>query len=197
MRILLVLFTILFATSVAAQGNYNIRPGDTLRIEVLEDPSLNRNVLVLPDGQISFPLAGSIQATGMSTSQVERSITSRIAENFATEPNVFVAVSNIPQQAEGPLDAEPTIDVYFLGEVRTPGLRAIAPGSTILQALSQSGGLTEFAATKRIQLRRQFDSREYVYRINYKALSDGATIEGNISLSDGDVILVPERRLFE
>ena len=85
------------------------------------------------------------------------------------------------------------------GEVATPGPKAILPGSTVLQALSQAGGFSKFAATKRLQLRRidPQSGAEAVYPINYKALSQGATLKGNFVLREGDVILVPERRLFE
>ncbi len=94
-----------------------------------------------------------------------------------------------------------TISVYFLGEVAAPGEKALASGTTLLQALAKSGGLTNFAAQKRIQLRRTnaATGQQALYTLNLKALMDGA--EGgnshNITLQNGDVILVPERRLFE
>jgi polysaccharide export outer membrane protein len=92
-----------------------------------------------------------------------------------------------------------TIDIYFLGEVNTPGLREVAPGTTLLQALAQSGGLTRFAATRRIQLRRTNPQtgQQWVAEIDYRALANGAALATDITLQDGDVILVPERRLFE
>ena len=96
-------------------------------------------------------------------------------------------------------EEEETIAIYMLGEVAKPGLVEVKPGTTILQALSQAGGLSPFAATKRVQLRRRDpqSGQEYVYKINYRAISDGAALTGNVYLSEGDVILIPERRLFE
>ncbi len=81
----------------------------------------------------------------------------------------------------------------------TPGLREVSPGTTILQALSQSGGFTNFAALRRIQLRRTDPrtGRNQVVKINYRAISDGAALSNDFALADGDVIVVPERRLFE
>ena len=186
------------ATFAAAQSEYRVQPGDTIAIEVLEDGSLNRSVVVLPDGRFSFPFAGTVRAAGRTVSQIEASVTAGIAENFADQPTVFVSIVPRERRSSGPAAAR-TIDIYFLGEVNTPGLREVAPGTTMLQALAQSGGLTRFAATKRIQLRRS-DSRGRNPRIipfNYKALTDGASLASDITLKDGDVILVPERRLFE
>lgn len=190
----------LAATMAVAQQEYRVRPGDTLAIEVLEDTSLNRSVVVLPDGRISFPFAGSIQASGRTVAEIEQAITAGISSNFAVRPNVFVSAQPGDRAAYATGGGGSSrIDIYFLGEVNTPGLVEVSRGTTLLQALAQSGGLTRFAATKRIQLRRT-DPRtqaQKVYRINYKALTEGAALNNDIRLRDGDVILVPERRLFE
>ena len=91
-----------------------------------------------------------------------------------------------------------TINIFFVGEVNEPGVRAVEPGTSFLQAIAQSGGLTQFAATKRLQLRRTNDSgQQSLVTINYRALSRGAQLEQDVIMVDGDVILVPERRLFE
>lgn len=180
-------------------GNYLINPGDTLQIEVVEDAELNRSVLVTPDGRISFPFAGAVPAAGRTVGQVERALSTAMSSDFASPPTVFVSVASIPEE-DIPTDVEgPTIDIYILGEVASPGPKAAPPGVTVLQALSLAGGVTRFAATKRLQLRRRDPStgREYVYPINYKAITEGARLEGNVMLGEGDVILVPERRLFE
>jgi len=197
-RIVLGLVLALMATVAAAQQEYRIQPGDTLTIEVLEDSSLNRSVIVLPDGRFSFPFGGSIRAGGRTVGQVENAIASAIGSNFTVSPNVFVTVR--PQDSTF-ADAEtgPTIEIYFLGQVNSPGKVEVAAGTTFLQALALSGGPTAFAATKRVQLRRT-DPRsqmQKVYTINYNALGKGAALSHDIRLQDGDVILVPERRLFE
>lgn len=202
-RIFYILALLLLTTTVAVaqSGNYQIRPGDTLRIEVIEDPELNRNVLVLPDGRISFPFAGTVEAAGRTVGQVERALSSAMSSDFASPPTVYVAVASIPPapQVEVLPTEEPTVSIYFLGEVVNPGLQEIRPGTTILQGLALSGGFTRFAATERVQLRRRDPQtgQEYVYEINYKALTQGGLLSGNVTLGEGDVILVPERRLFE
>ena len=96
-RLFVFLAAMLTAGSAVAQsGNYAIREGDTLRVEVAEDSSLNRSVLVLPGGKISFPYAGAVQASGRTTSQVERALSTQMASAFASPPSVYVAVTNIP-----------------------------------------------------------------------------------------------------
>lgn len=196
-----VLAFILGVTGAVAQDGYRVRAGDTLTVEVLEDPSLNRNVLVTPDGSVSFPFAGSFLVQGFTTGQIADRLAVAIAGNFATRPNVFVSVAGLREVRPGPTTpaAEPTITVYFMGEVGDPGARDVVPGTTFLQALSQAGGLTNFAAERRIQVRRTdpHTLAETVVAINYRALERGARMQQNIVLIEGDVILVPQRGLFE
>ena len=193
------LLALVWASSALAQ-NYLIQPGDQLNVEVLEDPELNRAVLVTPDGRISFPLAGTVQAGGRTTSQVERALRSALAGSFANPPTVFVAVGAVaPNRAGGIGQDGETVLVYVVGEVQSPGPKAVLPGTTVLQLLSQSGGFTPFAATKRLQLRRNDPNtgQQQLTIINYRAISRGAVMRDEPILREGDVLVVPERRLFE
>ena len=198
----LILALIWSAIAVTAQdGGYRIRSGDKLSIEVLQDPSLNRGATVLPDGRFSFPLAGTVTAGGRTIGQVQAALSSALAPNFNAAPDVFVAVEPAERRAATPRApvVEPTVNIYFLGEVGTPGAKELPVGTTLLQALSTSGGFTNFAATKRVQLRRTSlaTGLQSVFEIDYDALSNGAQLINDVPLQDGDVILVPERRLFE
>lgn len=199
-RMIGALLAIFLATTGAlAQDSYRVKPGDQLSVEVLEDSSLNRSVVVLPDGRFSFPFAGTVRASGRTVSQIQAAVRQAIASNFAVDPTVFVAVTPLTELNE-PDAAEADVNsIYFLGEVSNPGLREVEPGTTLLQALSQAGGFTNFAATKRLQLRRTNSKTglQSVYQIDYNALSNGAALRNDFPLHDGDVILVPERRLFE
>ena len=188
-----IFFVVGLAGTATAQSNYRIQPGDTLQVEVLEDEALGRNVLVLPDGSISFPLAGSVQAGGRTVDSVARTIASRLAGDFAVEPTVLVSVAALGEEDRG------LMDVYIIGEANQPGLREVEPGMTLLQFLAASGGLSRFAAEKRIQLRRvdPQTGQERVYRFNYRTMGGNDSISGTTVLAPGDVIVVPERRLFE
>jgi polysaccharide export outer membrane protein len=86
-----------------------------------------------------------------------------------------------------------------MGEIASPGVVDMARGTTLVQALAQTGGFTPFAATKRIILRRTDPrtGKAMVRKINYKALANGTSNIQDFRLRDGDVIIVPERRLFE
>lgn len=184
----------LVACVAVAQG-YRVQPGDVLVIEVAEDPSLNRTTTILPDGTFNFPFAGTQRASGRTVPQIERRLSNAIASNFATTPTVFISVQPLEREPEEP----EMINIYVLGEVTTPGLVELEPRSTILQAIAVAGGPSRFAATKRLQLRRTdpLTRRQSVTIINYKALSEGAVLNNDLELKNGDVILFPERRLFE
>lgn len=203
MKQLIALLVLLLAApmALAQTPQYKIKPGDRLQIEVLEDSSLNRTVLVAPDGQITFPLAGSIRAGGMSTSEVMNSLAANLAPNFANKPNVFVslnAVGDAPASSGGSRAAARTIDVYLMGEVAQPGKISVAPGTTLIQLFAEMGGFSKFAATKRVQLRRTpKGGAAQIYTFNYQAMERGAAAGGNTTVADGDVIIVPQRRLFE
>ncbi len=194
-RWLLILVAILVAPVAMAQDAYRIKPGDTLSITVLEDPNLNREVLVRPDGGISMPIAGNVQAGGNSIVSVERIIAERISSGFSVAPTVSVALTQLGRSTGG---KSSTIKIYVLGEVAGPGLKKVTRGTSILEALAEIGGLGKFAAEKRIQIRRTDASgREVVYLFDYSAVERGALLKNNIKLRSGDVIVVPERRLFE
>lgn len=197
---------LLFFTAFAAdaQGNFRVGPGDTLQVEVLEDPSLNRSVLVLPDGSISFPFVGSIQAGGLSLSNVRNALSAGLAPNFAVAPTVVVSVAAVAERAPptpvftGPIK-KPTIDVYIMGEIQGPGRKEVKPGTTILQFIAEAGGPTPFAALSRIQLHRTDHKSGYthVYLFSYDGKGKGYRISPGTKLAPGDVVIVPARKLFE
>lgn len=193
----------LWANTAFAQNNYQIRNGDVLRVEVIEDPSLNRSVLVSPDGRISMPLTGAIKASGKTIEDIQRELASGLAASFAARPNVFVAVERlfepriVPQRTVTPLP-DPTIEIFVMGEVGKPGKVVLDPGANVLQAFAEMGGFTRFAASSRVQLRRAGpDGSEQMVTLDYKAIEAGLSNAGMTELSEGDVIVVPQRRLFE
>lgn len=187
--------SLFLSTSADAQDAYRIKAGDTVRVEVLEDPNLNRSILVLPDGRISVPQAGTIQAAGRTVPEIQAELATRLAPNFAAPPNVFVGVESLAPRVASTGNGtatERTIAVYVMGEANNPGRLDVKRGSTILQVLAQSG-LSPFAATKRLQLRRGSE----IYKINYQAIENGAVESAPIVMQEGDVIVIPQRRLFE
>jgi polysaccharide export outer membrane protein len=190
----------LTAGAAAAQDSYRIRAGDILRIEVIEDPTLNRSVLVSPDGRISMPLAGAIRASGQPIEAVQAALAAQLAPNFAAPPTVFVSVERLAEvrpSAPAVAAAPPVVTVFVMGEAGNPGRIEVEPGTTLLQLFAQMGGFSRFAATSRIQLRRTIDGTETIYQIDYDAIEAGTSPNGAVTLAEGDVIVVPQRRLFE
>lgn len=181
------------ALPALAQSSYRIQPGDVLNIEVLEDESLEREELVRPDGRITMPLAGTLSVSGRSIEQVRSDLTRLLEPNFAAPPTVFVSLGSVAE----PTDPDPIL-VYAVGEAGEPGRYEVPPGTTLLQFFAEMGGFSRFAATKRIMLRRADKAgNERVYKFNYDAILEGTGQGGATRLVDGDVIVVPERRLFE
>ncbi|MEO0913454.1 MAG: polysaccharide biosynthesis/export family protein [Pseudomonadota bacterium] len=198
-RLAATLAALILLASAALAQSYRIQPGDILEISVLEDESLSRRALVAPDGRVTLPLAGSVTAAGLTVEQVQRRLAAALSSDFAQPPSVFVAIAQLAVETPDEDEAGPTIFVYVLGEVASPGQTEIPQGATLLQALAVAGGPTPFAATRRLQLRRALPGRtgDTVATIDYRAIQNGASLQGLAPLRDGDVILVPERGLFE
>lgn len=183
------------AVAAAAQA-YLIREGDRLAITVLEDPSLNQTVLVRPDGRISLPLAGTLMAEGRTPEQLQADIQQALARDFVAPPTVTAAVVGIAGETEGEAAAALQA-IYVLGQVARPGRYDISEPTDILQLLAIAGGPTPFGATRRIQIRRRTEGGETVLLYDYEAVEDGTVPTQGVELRDGDVIVVPERGLFE
>ena len=187
MRVLLAL-ALLFGLSgpVLSQA---LQSGDVIEISVYQDPKLNRQVVVGPTGMISFPLAGHVQAGGVTPMALERALRGRLRGKYADDLDITVSVVS--------RDDATKPRIYVTGEVQRPGAHPIATRTNILQALSLAGGLSPFAAKQRIQVRRQIAGAEEVHVFDYRAYEAGYDVAGNIDLRAGDVIIVPERGLFE
>ena len=181
-------------TQGALAQEYRIQSGDRLTVEVLEDASLNRTLVVLPGGTIDLPYVGSIRVAGQSPTAVSNRLSQALAGVLASPPTVFVTAT--PLEAPVTEPEKDIVNIYIMGEASAPGPKAVLPGTTFLQALSQAGGLTPFAATKRIQLRRAAAPGQ-VITVNYAAIMRGAGMNLDPVLGEGDVIIVPERGLFE
>jgi polysaccharide export outer membrane protein len=183
----------------AAAEGYGVHSGDILKLEVLEDPSIDRTLLVAPDGRISLPQVGTLKVAGQTVEEIGAAIAAKLAVNFATPPTVSVSLQQLAApKAPGAAAAPATTDIYVMGEANKPGKLALTPRTTVLQAFAEMGGFTKFAATKRIQLRRtDKNGAPVIINLNFEAIQAGSTADGNIRLQEGDVILVPQRRLFE
>jgi polysaccharide export outer membrane protein len=137
-----------------------------------------------------------VPAAGRTLEQLQTDLATGIGANFATPPNVFISLERVaePRAASGgtPQGAA-TIEVFVLGEAANPGRLDVSSGTTLLQAFALMGGFSPFAATKRVQLRRAGQ----ITTLSYDAIEAGTSTAGSTVLQAGDVIVVPQRKLFE
>lgn len=198
MRLLVVSLWIGLAAMASAQTReYRVQEGDRLEISVLEDPGLNRTVLVRPDGRISLPLAGTVQAAGNTPEQVQDLIRRSLARQFVTPPTVTVSLVGLGTPELGTA-GDGTVSIYVMGQVGRPGVYQVAPPIDALKVLALAGGPGVFAARNRVQVRRRgADGGETVMLLDYDSIERGLVPSAEILMADGDVIVVPERRLFE
>lgn len=203
MRIVVGFFIALYfaATGVALASDYQLRPGDVLDVSVFQDPKLNRQVIVAPDGQVAFPLAGRFKAQGLTPAAVETELKSRLQKQYTTDLDVtvsFIQSEKREKKAAPAARKDREWTIYVTGEVNKPGAFVVPKmAPTVLQAIALSGGLGPFAAAKRIQVYRKMNGTQRVFPFNYQQYEYHGDMEGNISLRTGDVIVVPERGLFE
>ena len=169
----------LAALAVAAENSYTIGPGDVLEISVWKDESLSRQLIVPPDGTISFPLINDITVTRLTVPALRREISKRL-HDFIPDPTVTVMLVQIN-----------SLQGYVIGKVNRPGQFPINQDTTVMQILAMAGGLNPFAATGKIFILRQVNGKSIKIPFDYSAVEKGKKLEQNITLKRGDVVVVP------
>lgn len=161
-------------------SEYRVQPGDKLEIMVWKEPDLQKEVLVSPDGRISFPLAGNIDVKDKSLTQVEQEIVSRI-KDYIPDPVVTVSAKELSGHK-----------IFVIGKVNKPGEYIVNRDVDIMQALSMAGGVTPFSAVNDIiVLRRDGSGKQNPIPFRYGDVEEGNDLTQNIVLQAGDVIVVP------
>lgn len=165
-------------TAFAANDTYVIGGNDVLTITVWKEPALSGTVLVRPDGMISIPLVGDVQAAGLTPLHLADQITARL-KKYVQDPNVSVVVAQIHSKV-----------VYMIGEVGRTGPIEMTPDMTLLEAISSAGGLTEFANKKKIYILRDEGGKRQRIPVHYKeALAGNRALD--LPLKADDTIVVP------
>jgi polysaccharide export outer membrane protein len=158
---------------------YGLQPGDVILVSVWNEESLAQPVLVRPDGGISFPLVGDLQAEGRTVEELTGDITRRLSR-YIPDPVVTVTLEQIPGNR-----------IYILGSVNKPGDFEISRDVDVMQALAMAGGLTPFANRKGIKVLRERNGTEVSIPFNYNDIIRGRNLSQNINLRAGDVVVVP------
>jgi polysaccharide biosynthesis/export protein len=166
------------AGSLEPPTDYLIGPEDVVVISVWKEEGLEQEVIVRPDGKLSFPLAGDVAAAGRTPEQVQRDIATKI-ERYIPDPVVTVSVKEIGNK------------IYVIGQVKRPGAYVIGRYVDVVQALTLAEGLTPFAAENSIKILRRQGTEEQVFPFEYAEVKKGHGLEQNIFLKGGDVVVVP------
>jgi polysaccharide export outer membrane protein len=184
-RVAIVLALVFCAGAVCAQesssplADYVIGPGDMLLISVWKDEALTRQVAVLPDGKIGFPLIGQVTAAGRTVADLSKDLEQKLSK-FVPGVDLSVVVHQVN-----------SLMVYVIGRVNNPGRFVLNNDVNVLQALAMAGGLNPFAKRGDIKIFREAGGGTKVMFFDYDTVADGKDPRQNIRLVRGDVIVVP------
>ena len=167
------------APAPAVSADYRLQPGDVLTITVWKEKDLESEVLVRPDGGLTFPLAGEIKAEGQTVAAVRQAITDRL-KRFIPDPVVTVSVKAIGGN-----------HIYVIGKVSRPGEFPFSRPLDVMQALSLAGGATPYAALNDIVILRRDNGTQRALPFRYGDIARGRNLAQNVILESGDTVVVP------
>ncbi len=189
--IILILFLAMNSAPVLAEsaemvdsGTFTILPGDVLQISVWKEDGMDREVVVLPDGSINFPLIGTLQVQGYTPGEVQTNIKEKLAK-LVPSASVTVAVKTALGHT-----------VSVIGQITKPGEIIMGRRMTVMEALSQAGGPTPYASEDSIFVLRHENGSETSIPVPYDDIVRGRHLDKDISLKPGDVVVVPTASLF-
>ncbi len=159
--------------------NYKIGPGDLLNISVWKEEGLQQDVLIRPDGGMTFPLAGDLLAGGKSISELQRIIVDKIKQ-YIPDPVVTVSLRQLQNNK-----------IFVIGKVNRPGDFVASHYVDVMQALAMAGGLNAFASADEIKILRRINGEIKSKPFEYDSVVSGDNLEQNIILKSGDVVVVP------
>ena len=159
--------------------DYRVGAGDVIEVSVWKEPENSGIVVIRPDGKISLPLLNDLVVVGKTPMEIQQIVEEKLTP-FINAPNVTVIVRDIRSKK-----------VYIIGEVNHAGSFQITQPTTVLQMLTEAGGLRPFAKSKSIYVLRNQDGKEKRFSFNYQDALKGKNIEQNILLQPGDTVVVP------
>lgn len=171
--------------ALAEESKFVVLPGDLLQISVWKEEGMDQEVLVLPDGTITFPLVGTLQVQGMALEELKLALSEELQSLI---PDAAVAVS---------VKAPTGHKVSVIGQVQKPGEIILSNSMGVMQALSQVGGLTPYANENNIVIiRKNAEGKKEKISFPYAAIAKGNDLEKDIDLIPGDVVIVSASGLF-
>jgi len=167
------------------EESYRIGVDDRVQVSVWRNPELSVTAPVRPDGKISVPIIGDVEAGGRTPTEMAEIIRKRLAA-YIREPNVAVIIMELRSH-------EFLTRVRVTGAVRAPRSMPHRQGMTVLDAVLEAGGLNDFASPNRTKLYRKTTDKVEVYDIELGDILNKGRLEFNLPLRPGDVITIPER----
>lgn len=167
------------AGALQKEPAYPLQEGDVLEISVWKEEGLAREIMIAPDGYISFPLVGQMRAKGLTVAGLETELARRIA-TFIPDPSVTVVLKGATGSK-----------FYVIGKVNRPGEFPLLGPISVLQALSIAGGMSTYAEYNHIKIIRKENSIDKVLNFRYGDMEDGEELGQNVLLRSGDVVVVP------
>ncbi len=180
----ILLFIVLLVLSFFRPGiclavDYKIAPADVLEISIWGEKDLARQLVVRPDGKVSFPLIGDIEVAGKTTAEIKSLVEKKIR-------------AYIPTASATVIVSQPgSLQYYVIGKVAKPGMFNVSRRLSVLQALALAGGLTTFADEDSISIIRYSNGKVSRLPFDYSEVKKGENLQQNILLERGDVVLVP------
>jgi polysaccharide export outer membrane protein len=163
----------------AEPEHYKLGPGDLVEISVWKDESLTKQMIVPPDGVLSFPLVGDIDVNKLTVTQLRSTLAERLAD-YIPDPTVSAML----------LKPE-SMRAFVIGKVNNPGMFPITLETNVMQILAMAGGLNPFAASSKILILRQEGGQTVKVPFDYPRVEKGENLEQNVLLKRGDVVVVP------
>ena len=168
------------ATAVTPPSDYVIGPADVLTITYRNEKDMTGDYMVRPDGKITLPFFGDIDAIGVTPQQLSERLV-KVSDKLYIDPTITVGVKVINSRK-----------VSITGSVEKPGQYDILTPMDVVQLISLAGGLREFTDGKDITIIRKEGGKQTSFKFNYKDVLVGKKLEQNIQLKPGDSVLVPE-----
>ncbi len=159
--------------------DYKIGPEDVIEVGVWKEPDLSRTVIVRPDGKISLPLIGDVQAKGLTPIQLRDEIQKKF-KAFLSNPVVFIILTEVNSPK-----------IYILGKVKSPGMYPLKSDLTLLQAIALAGGFAEWAKKDKVIILRKEKEKDVRLVINIEKLIKKRGEEKDVELKNGDRIIIP------
>jgi polysaccharide biosynthesis/export protein len=166
-------------SAAPSSDGYKLRPGDLLHVSVWKETDLQNEVLIRPDGGISFALAGEVVAAGRTVAELTYMLEAKIRKFI---PDAVVTVT---------VKAAGGNRIFVIGKVTRPGDFPLIGPIDVVQALTLAGGSTPFANTNGIRILRREGDREISILFRYGDIEHGRRLSQNILLKNGDTVVVP------